>query len=250
VEGKTKEKKLLRGPEKDLNLTELPVSPNQRYVVLSQWQGDPRKEGRSKVFYMIDRESGKTSVCKPDKKNLSVIGWKHTQAGLRLVAITNRWQFDKKEPSELYLVDPATGSLERQENVDARLEIDNPLSPDGKHRVRVGKEEMIVTDAERGRQHRFLFHEYDRRFVGPECIEWVSPRYLKFNGQRLALIDVTTMKMSFLVTADGARFASHAYKFSPDSRWVLYQGETGDGEDFSWLKLKCPGSRRRIGGQA
>jgi hypothetical protein len=240
VEGKKHEKKLLRGPEKDLNLAEQPVSPDQRYVVLSQWQGDPRKQGRSKVLYIIDRESGNTSVSKLGKKDLSIIGWKQPQTGLRLVAITNRWQFDKKETSQLYLADPATGNLELQANVDARLEIDNPLSPDGRHRVRVGKEELMVSDSEGGKQQRFVFHEDDRRFVGPECIEWVSPRYLKFNGQRLALIDVTTMRMCFPVPADGARFSSHSYKFSPDFRWVLYQGETSEGEGLLLAPVEMP----------
>lgn len=239
VDGKNKGKKLLRGPEKDLNLAEKPVSPDQRYVALSQWQGDPRKGERSEVLYFLDRQSGKSCSCK-SKQGLSVIGWKQTQVGLRLVAVTNRWQFDKKEPSKLYIADPATGRLERQENVDARLDIDNPLSPDGKHRVRVGKEELIVADVAGGKQHRFVFHEDDRRFVGPECIEWVSPRYLKFNGNRLALIDVTTMKMSFPVSANGAKFGSHGYKFSSDFRWVLFQGESSDGEGLFLAPVEMP----------
>jgi len=240
VNGRTQEKNLLRGPEENLNLAEEPVSPDQRYVVFSQWQGDPRKEGRSKVLYILDRESGKASICKSNKKDLSVIGWKKNRAELRLVAISNRWQFDKKETSELYLVDPAAGTLERQANVDARLETDNPLSPDGRHRVRVGKAELIVTEVQGGKERRFAFHEEDRRFVGPECIEWVSPRYLKFNGQRLALIDVTTMKMCFPLSADGPKVGSHAYTFSPDSRWVLYQGETSDGEGLYLAPVEMP----------
>jgi len=240
VDGRKHEKKLLRGPEKDLNLAEEPVSPDQRYVVLSLWQDDPRKGGRSKVLYILDRESGKASICKSNKKDPSVTGWKQTQAGLRLVAITNHWQFDKKETSELYLADPAAGTLERQANVDARLEIDNPLSPDGKHRVRVGKAELIVIEVQGGKERRFGFHEEDRRFLGPESIEWVSPRYLKFNGQRLALIDVTTMMMCFPLSADGAKFGSHAYRFSPDSRWVLYQGETNGGEGLFLEPVETP----------
>ncbi len=44
------------------------------------------------------------------------------------------------------------------------------------------KDELIVTDVGDGKEHRFVFHEDDRRYVGPDCIEWVTPRYLKFNG--------------------------------------------------------------------
>jgi hypothetical protein len=67
-----------------------------------------------------------------------------------------------------------------------------------------------------------------------------KPRYLKFKGRRLALIDVTTMKMCFPVTADGTKFASGAYKFSPDFRWVLYQGERSDGEGLFLASVEMP----------
>ena len=240
VDGKSKQKTLLRGPEKDLDLADEPVSPDHRYVCLAQWQDNPPKEGRTKVLYILDREKGKSSLCKLKSKDLSVVGWKQTEAGLRVIAVTNRWQFDNKEASELYLADPNTGKLERQENVDARLNIDNLLSPDGKHRVRVGKAELIVTQVENGKQRRFVFHEDDRRFVGEECIEWVSPRYLKFNGRRLALIDVTTMKMCFPMSADGLKLGSNSYTFSSDFRWVLYQGETNDGDGLFLAPVEMP----------
>lgn len=230
VDGKRKVKKLLRGPKEDLGLAEAPVSPDQRYVVLDQWQEATPQEGRTKELHILDRESGQSSICKLKAKNPSAIGWQKSEAGLRVVVVTNRWHFDKNATSELYLADPATGKVERQKNVDPRLEIDNPLSPDGKHRVRADKDELIVTDVKDGKQRRFVLHEDDRRFAGEECIEWVSPRYLKFNGARLALIDVTTMKMCFPVSADGAKIGSHSYKFSSDFRWVFYQGERSDGE--------------------
>jgi hypothetical protein len=241
VEGKGK--RLLRGPEKDLGLAEEPVSPDRRYVVLSRWQGDPRKEGRTKVLHILDREIGRSVVCNAGAKDLSVIGWKKTGAGLRMTAVTNRWQFDKREHSELYLADPVTGKLERQENAEARLEIDQPLSPDGKRRVHVGKDGLVVTDVGDGRQRQFVFHEDDRRFVGPECIEWVSPRYLKFNGPRLALIDVTTMKMCFPASADGTKFGANSYTFSSNFRWVLYQGERSDGEGLFLAPVEMPRGR-------
>ncbi len=230
VDGKTKEKKLLQGPEKDLNLAEVPVSPDHRYVALYQSKSNPAGKGGIRFLQILDRESGEVKVCDSQDKYLNLIGWIETQSGLRVIAITNRWQFDNKEPSELYLVDPTTGTVELQSNVDARLEIDNPLSPDGTHRVRVGKDELIVTDLGDGKHRLFVFHEDDRRYVGPESIEWVTPRYLKFNGPRLALIDVTSMKMCFPVSTDGMRLGAYTYKFSPDFHWVLFQGEASDGE--------------------
>jgi hypothetical protein len=240
VGGKDKEKSLLQGPEKDLDLAESPASPDRRYIGFHHWRDNPGKKGRAKLLYILDREGGKTQVFELPGKDLSLVSWKNTGARLQAVAVTNRWQFDKNEVSELYLADPGTGKLEHQEQVDSRSEIDNPLSPDGKRRVRVGKDELVVTDVADGRNRPFVFHEDDRRFVGPECVEWASPRFLQFAGPRLAIIDVTTMKMCFPALADGARFGSHAYKFSSDFRWVLYQGEGIEGESLFLAPVELP----------
>jgi hypothetical protein len=229
VDGKTKEKKLLQGPEKDLNLAEVPVSPDHRYVALHRLKRGAAGKGRTRFLQILDRESGQVKICDSQDNDLNLVGWRETQSGLRAMAITNRWQFGRAEPSRLYMVDPTTGSVELQSDGDARLDIDNPLSPDRRHRVRVGKDELIVTDLGNGGQRRFVFHEDDRRHVDPGCIQWVTPRYLKFNGQSLALIDVTTMKMSFPASTEGARFGSHTYKFSPAFQWTLFQGEANDG---------------------
>lgn len=238
VEFKNKTKKQLRGPEKNLDLAEAAISPDHRYVVLDLWRGTGK--GRTKLLHILDRNSGMARTVESQGKDLSLIAWKTTEAGLRAVAVTNRWLFDKNKSSESYLIDPATGEIQRKESVDARFELDNLLSPDGKHRVRVGKDELIVTNLASGQKSRFIFHKEDRRFVGSECIEWVSPRYLKFNGPRLALIDVTTMKMCYPASADGTKFGSHSYKFSPDFRWVLYQGETSDGEKLFLAPVEMP----------
>jgi hypothetical protein len=243
VDGKTKEKKLLLGPEKDLNLADVPVSPYHRYVALHLRKKNPVGEGRTRLLHVLNRETGEVKVCESQGNDLSVIGWRQTESGLRVISLTHRWQFGKTEDSVLYLVDPTTGKVERPGNVDARHEIDNPLSPDGKHRVRVGKDDLKVTDTEHGEQRRFAFHEDDRQYVGPEYVEWVSPRYLKFDGPRLALIDVTTMKMCFPALADTARFASHSYKFSPDFRWVLFQGEGNDGEALFLSRVDMPSAK-------
>lgn len=68
----------------------------------------------------------------------------------------------------------------------------------------------------------------------------MSPRDLKFNGPRLALIDVMTMKMCSPATADGTRFGSNTYTFSSDFRWMLYQGETSDDEALFLAPVEMP----------
>lgn len=239
VDGKSKERTPLRAPEKDLNLAESPVSPDLRYVGLGQYQGKPGTDGRCKVLFILDRIDGTEKKFRLDGKNLYLVGWKTTDAGVQAIVVTNRWQFDD-EASELYLADPATGALEHQKDADARYDLDNLLSPDGKHRVRVGENDLVVTDVGTGEQRQFVFHEDDLEFVGEECIEWVSPRYLKFNGQRLAFIDVTTMKMCFPQSAEETQAASHTYKFSPDLRSGLFEGEDAEGPGLYLAPVELP----------
>lgn len=240
VNHEQKEKKLLRGPEKDLSLSEAAASPDRLFVALYQWRENSGKRGRSRVLLFLDRERGSMAECDSGGTNLSHVGWKYTEAGLRAVAISNRWRLDEKEVSESILVDPTTGTSERQENVDARLELDNPLSPDGRHRVRLDKDKLVLTDLADGKQRPFILHEDDRRFADEECLAWVSPRYLRFNGQRLALIDVNTMKMSFPVPAEVPKFDSHSYTFSPNFRWVMYQGEVADKNSLYLASVQLP----------
>jgi hypothetical protein len=243
VDQKKKEKKLLRGPEKDLNLVEVPVSPDLRFVALDQWRDKPDGKRRT-VLIFLERETGKSKDVELPSKTLSLIGWKETDAGLRGLAVTNRWGFDKAEKSETYLVDPVSGNLERQDDADPRAKVSIRTSPDGEYQAGIADGELVVTEVATGTSRRFVFHEEDRRFVEPECVEWVSPRYLKFSGQRLALIDVTTMKMCFPVSADGAKFGSPSYKFSPDFRWVLYQGEDTNGEGLYLAPVEMPVSQK------
>jgi hypothetical protein len=240
VDGKAHRKTLLRGPEKALYLAENAVSPDRRYVALEQWREKPGGRGRTKVLLILDREGGGAKEFVSQGKDLSFVGWRQTETGLRAVAVTNRWRFGGEETSVSYLADPAVGTLDRRDDIDARLEIDNPLSPDKKRRVRVGEDELVVTDLESDQKRRLVFHKDDRQYVGPDCIEWAGPRYLKFNGPRLALIDVETMKMSYPAIAGGAKLDSHSCKFSPDFRWALYQGSGSDGDGLFLAPVEMP----------
>jgi len=239
VNRSTKEKKLLRGPEKEIGLTEAPFSPDLRFVALDQYLNDPKGRSRNKVIHFVDRTSGAAITVQLPKDDLSIVGWKETTAGLRAVGVTNRWGFDKDQPSESFLIDPTNGNLERQGQAQRNSEKD-VVSPDGKHRVQNAEGELSVTTLESGEVRKFSFHEEDRPFVGDACVEWVSPDYLQFNAPRLALIDVRTMKMNFPVSADGSRFTAGAYTFSPDFRWVLYQGEGTDGEGVFLAPVQLP----------
>jgi hypothetical protein len=224
--------RLLRGPEKDISLADASVSPDRRLIGLCMWRDNPGGKGRTKHVEILDRESGKSTRFMLPGKDLSLVSWKNTAAGLRAVMVTNRWRIKEEEVSELYLADPTAGALTLQKDLDPRFEIDNPLSPDEKHRVRVEKDRLVVMDAVGANPRAFAIREDEQRFVHDECIEWVSSRYVQFNGPKLALLDVTTMKMCFPATLDRAQFASHTCKFSSDLRWVLYQGEGVDGEGF------------------
>jgi hypothetical protein len=243
MDQKTKEKKRLRGPEKHLNLVDVPVSPDFRYVVLDQWRVKPDGKGGTKLIF-LDRKNGESKDAElPSNKTLSPLGWKTTDAGMRLVAVTNRWGFEKDEVSKTYLIDPETGALERQDDPARQADPNKHPSPDAKYQAYVDGNELVITGLVTGESRRLVFHEDDSRFVDPECIEWASPRYLKFNGQRLALIDVTSMKMSFPALADRRRFGSHSFTFSPDFHWVLYQGEDDDGEGLYLAPVEMPDGR-------
>lgn len=224
----TKEKKLLRGPEKELGLTEKPLSPDYRFVAFDQYFTDPKNRSRNKVLHFLDRTTGAVVTVQLPKIDLGIVGWKESAVGVRAVGVTNRWGFDKDQPSESFLIDPISGKMERQEQ--PKGDTTPLLSPDGKHRIQFGDGQITITNLGSGEDRKFSFHEEDRPFAGMGCVEWVSPDFLKFRAPRLALIDVRTMKMNYPVAADGSRFHSASYTFSPDFRRVLYQGERSDGE--------------------
>lgn len=224
-----REKVLLLGPEKELNLSESPYSPDFRFVAMERWVTNRRSKTRNKLLRIVDRISGAAIEVEAPNQNVDVVGWKVTADGMRAVGVTNRWGFDNNKPSESLLIDPISGKFERlpKAQIDAT---EGLVSADGRHSAYINDGQLVIKTLDTGETRRFSFHEEDRPFVGEECIQWVSPDFLKFNSRKLALINVRTMKMSFPATADGDRVYAGTCTFSPDFRWVLYQAEGTDGD--------------------
>jgi len=238
------QKRLLHGWEKDLDLAEAAVSPDYRFVAFERWYGNG--ERRTKFLNILDRTTGVMRTAASQGRPLSVVGWKRTEAGLRAVARMPRVRSDTKQQPESYLIEPVTGRMQRQYDEPA-LAGDELLSPDGKYRVQLDKDRLTVTTVASGQKRGFVFHGDNRRFLIDDCIEWVSPRYLRFNGPRLAFIDATTMKMSFASPAERTHQRPTAYKFSSDLRWVLYQEERIDGESLFLAPVESASGQRTEG---
>jgi hypothetical protein len=159
--------------------------------------------------------------------------------------MANRWKLDEKKPQEVYLADPVTGKLTPEPNVPAFDEESRPLSPDGKHRAQVeGQERLVVVDLATAQRQVFTFHVEDCPFVGEGCVEWAGPRYLQFYPRRLALIDITTMKMSYPTKADGPGQFSR-YLFDPTFRWALCQKQDLDQAGLYLGRVVLPEQKQR-----
>jgi hypothetical protein len=76
--------------EQHPHFAESPVSPDSRYVGLSQWVDDPVGPGRTQVLHILNRESHAVKTLELPGKDLSLVGWNETESGLRAVVVTNR----------------------------------------------------------------------------------------------------------------------------------------------------------------
>jgi hypothetical protein len=239
VDRKKKEKLLLRGPEKDLGLSGSPLSPDGRYVAMQTYRDNPNGKGRYAVLLLLDRNSGEVKTVDIPGQSLSVTGWRAKGVSFQAIATANRWESDKAL-RKVYSVDPATGEFEQVSSVDATSSA-KLTSPNGKYESRIAGMELVLTERDTGHERRFQFHEDDRRFVSEECVKWVNSRYLQFHGPRLALIDVSTLKMNYPAPVEkDKKFRSYGYQFSRDFQWVLYQRDGISSEGLQLGKVQMP----------
>ena len=198
IEAGGKGKQLLLGPGKDIDLGESPVSPDHRYVAIEKWKARSEKRGSYTVVSFLDRRTGQMNLVEMPNQSLSAVGWCQTNGELRAVLTTNRWRLEPSEKQQVYLADPATGKFTIEPGSSVPDSETRPVSPDGRHRAEIeGKDRLVVIEFATNQKRVFRFHEDDLPFVGEGCVKWASAGYLQFQARRLALIDITTMKMNY-----------------------------------------------------
>jgi hypothetical protein len=214
----------LKGPweGKSFQLAETPVSPDGRFIVIKDWR--PRTDGNRgnySVISVLNREAGTTRSIELPNQTPDPIGWVGTGKELRLVFFKNhRWEKDMRQ--ECYLGEPETGRYVPSEK--SPLPSDEwvrRVSPDGSLVAAVEeKGKLTITNVKTGLKRIFTFHEDDRRFVHEQGFQWVTPRYLLMHLNRLAFLDIQTLKMSYPLEKKNE---SHSHTFSPDFKWVLWR---------------------------
>jgi hypothetical protein len=224
VDRPKKETRELKGPweGKNFHLAEKPVSPDGRFIVIKDWR--PRTDGNRgnySVIHVLDRQAGTTQTIELVNQSPEPIGWVGIGKDLRLVFLkSHRWDKDQKQ--EWYLGEPETGNYAPTEKSPLPSdEWSRRQSPDGGLVAGIeGKDKLVITDVKTGQKRSFAFHEDDRRVVHEECFQWVNPRYLLLHLNRLAFLDVQTLKMSYPLPI---KDESRSHTFSPDFKWVLWQ---------------------------
>jgi len=93
---------------------------------------------------------------------------------------------------------------------------DHDLSPDGSTRMSCREHEAIdLEDLVTKTKRTFTFHPDDRASVGETCGHWLHPRYIEVYLDRMAFLDVKTMKLSY-----GAPLGENDWSVSADFRWA------------------------------
>jgi hypothetical protein len=214
----------LKGPweGKSFHLAEKPVSADGRFIAITNWR--PRTDGNRgnySVIHIFDGKVGSTQTIEIVNQSLDPITWVGAGNDLRLVFLKgHRWEKEKKRV--WYLGEPETGKYVLAEKSPVTSDgWTRRVSPDGALVAAVErKDKLTITEVKTGQTRTFNFHEDDRRFAHEESFQWVSPRYLHLHLDRLAFLDVQTMKMSYpLVKKD----ESQSHTFSKDFKWVLWQ---------------------------
>jgi hypothetical protein len=217
--------RLLLGPEQDIHLAEVPVSPDRRYVALVQWRDRTDQDGRYSVVLLLDGERGMTSLIDLPNRSLAVVGWKGEGAGSRAVLATNRWKFDPEAPV-IYLADPASSAWVADPDPSPTIRrLGGVVSPDGRLLAEIeGGKELMVVDLASGRSVSAFTFSRDFSHA-EECMRWAGSCFLHLMGDGLMLIDAYTLEVNRPLAEPEWIVASARCCFSTDLAWVVYRRE-------------------------
>lgn len=199
----------LSGPWGEINVHfgHAPFAPGASHVAIKQWApGSGRR--LEAVVHLLHVGSGESRAFRVPGVSLDVLGWRSGSGEPRALLVGDEGNEEQPfDQRRAWLADPATGEL---------VPVDPAELPDldphrcGSRIARIaGDDRLLVTDLETREERAFTFSEEDRDSVEPGCVEWVSPRYLFFSGERLAFIDVESMKMSFPLPREEGRPRLH-----------------------------------------
>jgi len=207
------------------------LSPDRRYLMISYFDhaAPTMKDGTPEIWHAYDIASGVATRVQLSERSAMLVGWTGG-SGAKLRAVIQTGSDVGRRARQFVLVDPATGIVERSSVQPAS--VDPLVSSDRKLRMTLTPGvQLDVHNAATGRARTLKFHEDDRGFAkAEEAFTWLSPRYIRFDAQRTALIDAQTMKMSFLAGDEpsdgaGARGGDDTkptyFSFSPGFEWAV-----------------------------
>ncbi|MBW1809076.1 MAG: hypothetical protein JRJ87_12850 [Deltaproteobacteria bacterium] len=194
------------------------ISPDQHYLVISQW--DKVKKGSksgsptgARVF-IHDIRAKTTKVIKTEK-TLSVVKWQG-RGKKQAVILGTGGSWDPPEKRKMFAANLQTGQLKPAGRVAVP---DEGFSPSGKLSLRIEGGRLVIEDLKTKKLRIFDFHPDDLRFVEDEDpLSWVNDRYLLFYAARQSLIDLKTMKMSYLFEPGEDK---RSLQFSSDLKWAV-----------------------------
>jgi hypothetical protein len=165
------------------------VSPDGRFLLFNSQEG--KGPSPTQVLLIYNVANGQWRRVPPPGA-AGILGWE--QQPLRAII----GQTGEGAPWLIYAIDPATGRITPIESPPARYLPGRVVSPDGRRYFKiVGKERLVLGDVAGGATREFVFRHRDRRSVSEYALRWADGRYVQFGTDRQALIDTTTLKMSF-----------------------------------------------------
>jgi hypothetical protein len=197
------------------------VSDDGRFVAVTSWtRTTTRKSEKSRSNYVADLQNGKIVGSDFDG---SVSGW--TGSGDSTQAFLKKWSLTKGGMEYCGSVAVTTGISTTVLPNLLPFRLQAGASPDGTSRFIIHpNNSMEIQRPDGSTQGRFVFHPDDAHFATADSLSWCGSQYLLFKARYPAVIDATTMKMSYLPD----EFAANTqFEFSSDFNRAAVEEKDG-----------------------